>query len=496
MVEMKIKKNIYTSLISQIVTIVYGLIVPRIILQTFGSEVNGLVSSISQFLNYIPLLEGGVSSVIMAALYKPLAENDEYKINAVVKAATLFFRKIALIFIAYLLGVAIVYPIFVDTSFSWEYVFSLALIIGITLFIQYFFSLTYRLLITASQNGYIVYLAQIGITIINFILTIIVVRVYPEIHILKIANVIAYIIQPIIFNYYVQKKFKINSKVLPDENALKQRWNGFGQNLAFFIHTNTDIVVLTIFCSLIDVSIYSVYFMIIGSLKNMVMSISSAIVPSVGNTLVGDDIARKNIAFDMYEYGISLITSFAFGCGIVLIVPFVNVYTMGIRDANYFQPLFGIILMIAEAIYCYRDPYVSVAYASGHFKETALYAYLEAAMNIIISIILVIKFGLIGVAIGTFVSMLYRMVSHAIYLKKNILFRSLKKFLVSIAESSIVIVCCVIMACLALYRLPETYFEWIGMAIVTSIITAIFIFIIQFLFNRKKLSMFIKILRK
>ena len=63
-------KNVIASLIYEIIAILYGFLIPRIILKTFGSEVNGLVSSLGQFLNYITLLEGGLTGVIMAALYK------------------------------------------------------------------------------------------------------------------------------------------------------------------------------------------------------------------------------------------------------------------------------------------------------------------------------------------------------------------------------------------------------------------------------------------
>ena len=92
------KKNVITSILYQLVTVAYGLVVPRLVLSSFGSEVNGLTSSLSQFLNYISLLEGGLSGVIMAALYKPLANKDFAKVSGVIKAADNFFKKIALIF--------------------------------------------------------------------------------------------------------------------------------------------------------------------------------------------------------------------------------------------------------------------------------------------------------------------------------------------------------------------------------------------------------------
>ena len=87
--------NTFFSLILQIVTIISGFIIPRLLLKTFGSEVNGLVSSLNQFLNYITLIEGGITAVILANLYKPLAEKNMEKINGIVAVTNQFFKKIA-----------------------------------------------------------------------------------------------------------------------------------------------------------------------------------------------------------------------------------------------------------------------------------------------------------------------------------------------------------------------------------------------------------------
>ncbi len=54
----KVMLNVGCTMLCQLVTFISGLIVPRLILSTFGSEANGLVSSITQFLNYIALVEG------------------------------------------------------------------------------------------------------------------------------------------------------------------------------------------------------------------------------------------------------------------------------------------------------------------------------------------------------------------------------------------------------------------------------------------------------
>ena len=60
----KASKNIIFSLLNQVVTIVVGLIVPRLIIKTYGSETNGLINSITQFLGYITLLDLGFGPVV------------------------------------------------------------------------------------------------------------------------------------------------------------------------------------------------------------------------------------------------------------------------------------------------------------------------------------------------------------------------------------------------------------------------------------------------
>ena len=86
--------NSVSALLVQIVSIISGFIVPKILLTYFGSSVNGLISSIGQFLSYITLVEGGVTGVIAANLYKPLIDNDTRKISSILVTANKFYKKI------------------------------------------------------------------------------------------------------------------------------------------------------------------------------------------------------------------------------------------------------------------------------------------------------------------------------------------------------------------------------------------------------------------
>lgn len=466
-------------------TIISGLVVPRIIISCFGSEVNGLVTSITQFLNYISLLEGGVSGVVMASMYKPLAERNWEKLSAIFNAVNSFFVSIGKIYIIYLFLVAGIYPIFVKTGYSYIWVFILTLILGTNLFVQYFFSFSYKLLLNADRKVYFTSLVQIIAVVLNLFLVVFLARIFPNIHVIKLGSSIVFLLQPIAYHIYANRNYSLEKNVPKDDAAISQRWDGFGQNLAYFIHTNTDVIILTIFSTLANVSVYSVYFMVVNSLKGLTISIATGFNPSLGNVLVTEKKEKINQVIDKYEFLMGLITTFLFINAANLITPFVQIYTEGVGDANYFQPLFGILLVMAEAFYCFREPYIAVAYASGHFKQTRKYAYIEAVINLICSLCLVKTYGLIGIAIGTMSSMFYRMIAHVIYLKKNILYRPIKKFVHSFCINMFTAVIVICSFNYLFHREIMNWFDWIKAAFISCLYTCICYGIILFVFYRK-----------
>ena len=88
----KMMLNTASSLAYQLITIICGFVLPQFFLTYYGSEVNGLVSSITQFLGFISLAECGVGAVVQSTLYKPLAENDMTMVSKVVISSEHFFK--------------------------------------------------------------------------------------------------------------------------------------------------------------------------------------------------------------------------------------------------------------------------------------------------------------------------------------------------------------------------------------------------------------------
>ncbi|MDU5086297.1 MAG: polysaccharide biosynthesis C-terminal domain-containing protein [Anaerococcus vaginalis] len=486
--------NSISALFLQVVTIISGFIIPKIILLYFGSSVNGLVSSISQFLSYIALIEGGVTGVIYASLYKPLLDNDKTKISRILVTSKIFYRRIGYIFMAYSLVLAVIYPLFINKDFDFLFASGLTIVLSITLLIQYMFSLTLKTLLVADKKLYIISFTQVGIIILNIIFTYISARIYPNIHILKFISGIMYVFQPLIYAKYVNKNYDISWSEKQDNTLLKERWNGFAINVANFIHTSTDITILTIFTNLKIVSVYYVYSLVINGLGSLVKSISSGIEPTIGHSYAKNDSNDINFKMDLYEFVIFFLVGFLFTVASIQITPFVMVYTKKINDANYCQPIFGYVIVLAEALYLLKYPHLSIAYTANKFKEITVPAFIEAFINIVISVIIVNKIGLIGVAIGTAIAMLYRMIFQVRYTKKILPNRKPRIYYKKLIIISIATIVAILM-CNLIRINEENFVNLILGASIHSLIVLIVYFITAFLFFKREFKFLISYIK-
>ena len=480
--------NTTFSLISTLVTMMSGFIVPRITLVTFGSEVNGLVASLQQYLNYIVLLEGGLGGVVMASLYKPILEHNVEKISKIVRTVEVFYRRIAIVFVVYAVALSFVYPRIVETTLTSKYVFWLAIILAISSFVQYFFSITNRILLNASKKVYITAGILIACTVLNVLLFIICVRVFPSIHAVKLVTAVVYLLQPIGYKFFVDKYFNLIKVDKGDNDLIKDRWAGFGINIAAFIHSNTDVVIITLLLGLKSVSVYAVYYMIISAIRTIIMSFSSGLQPSVGELVARNNKEYLLTRYNAYETSIGLIAFILFSCCSVLIVPFVKIYTAGVTDVSYVEPWFALMLCLAEMIYCVRDPSSIIIYSANMFREISKYAYIEAILNVGISLVLVVRFGLIGVAIGTLVSIGMRYCAQMVFLSKNIIFRKPIRGFKSIIVFGLGFMAVILVSRLYIDRITLSYFSWAAWAIVTVIVAAIIFLVLMLLFFKEELK--------
>ena len=429
--------NSISPLIYQVITVICGFVLPRLILSNFGTEINGLVNSISQFLGVISFLELGVGAVVQSSLYKPLADNDNINVSKVIASADKFFRKLGYILAIYVIVMLFYYPYLVKQSFGFVFTATLILAISIRSFAQYFFGIVNRLLLMADQKAYIQYVAQTLAIIINTVACYSLIMLDCSVQIVYGMTSLIFFLQPYVIHLYIKEYYALDREIHYDVEPIKQKWNGVAQHIAAVILTGSDTVVLTIFSNLVNVSIYTIYFLPMSGARLVIMSMISGIEALIGNLWAKQDLAELRKVFAWTEWSIHTGTTLIFTLTAILIVPFVQVYTHGVNDANYIQPLFGVLLVAANSGHCLRLPYNIMILAAGHYKQTQHNYIIAAVMNIAISIVCVMQFGLIGVALGTLAAMVYQTVWMAWYNSKNFIQWPMKNFFKQIGVDAV-----------------------------------------------------------
>ena len=475
-------KNISSNLILQLVIIASGFIMPKLLIGSFGSDTYGLVASITQFLSLIILLEAGIGPVIKAKLYKYIVTNDKNKILLVLKDADKFFKKIGFIFIIYVIILCFLYPV-MNNEFETSFTVIMIAVMAISTLFEYFFGIVYNLYLQADKKYYITSYVQIFCYIFNIILVVALIYMGASIIVVKIANTLAFIIKPLFQSYYVRKKLDIHFKEAQGEYKIDNKYDGLSQHVAYVVYSNTAVTVLTIFSNLATVAVYSVYNLVSSAIKNVVSAFSNCI-DSIFYYIFKKkkkDVLRRS--FSIYEFLYYTVVLIFFLTAIVLIIPFIKIYTNGITDANYIHPLFAILLMIGGIVGCIRVIYTSLVYSIGHFKQTNFVSWIEAVVNLVLSVIGVIKFGLIGIAIGPIVSTLIRLLYFMWYASKVVLERS---NFINLKWLIIVTIQTVICSLLTYYVIdinPTNYLEWALYAIVVLLIVTVLVILINIVFN-------------
>lgn len=480
----KLAKNTVSSLVFRITTIICGFIVPRLILNSYGSEINGLINSIMQFLGIIAFLELGVGAVVQSSLYKPLSVNDNDGVSSIVVSGQKFFSKIAGILLVYVILLILFYNIIAKQSFGFIFTGTLILVISISSFAQYYFGIISSLLLIADQRGYVSYNIQTLTLVLNTLFCYILIRLGASIHIVKLITSIIYAIRPAFLAIYIKKNYKINWKIKYYEEPIKQKWNGVSQHIASVVLDSTDSIVLTIFDGLKAVSVYSIYNIIVSGIKQLMLATTSGIQSVVGELWAKQELDELRGFFGWIEWIIHTGTIFIFSITAIVILQFIKLYTYGVRDINYIQPIFAVLIIMANAGHCLRLPYNIMILAGGHYKQTQKCYITAAIINVTISIVTVKIFGLIGVAIGTLVAMLYQTIWMAIYDSKNLICWPIKYFIKQVAVDIIIIVCSFVFASYVKIKV-NGWFEWVVYAIIITTIEVPIVIAINTMFYNK-----------
>jgi O-antigen/teichoic acid export membrane protein len=430
-------KIILSSAILQIVVAVSGIILPRFFIQHYGSEVNGLVSSIKQIITYFSMVSLGLGASSSVALYKPLDKKNIEEINGILSATRIFFNRTGYIFAILVSILTLIYPLLVSSTQGYALTASIVFILGIGGISEYIIVSKYRILLIADQKNYIVSKITTQGIVINTIVSVVLIYLNSSIILIQVISTLVYILRLLLTQKYVKKNYpQLNYYGKPNFSAISGRWDAFGYQLPNMIITYTPIILITFFIGLESASIFSVYNMIFSSIAMIVGIFSAGINASFGNVLAKSDRETLQRSYNTYAY-IFKIVSFAFyTTALIMTIPFIKIYIINTDDVNYIIPLVATGFAASGLVRSIRIPSMTLVEAAGKFKENKKLNFTEAVSNMLLSVFLIKRFGITGILVAASLSGFVRSIIYIAYTEQNILCRSPRKELANILINS------------------------------------------------------------
>lgn len=462
--------NLIVSAVTQIITLAIGLFLPRLILLAWGSEYNGLLSSVTNIMSYLALLEAGLNTAILQALYKTVGKNDREQTSIVVRTAQRYYYKISIVYAAMVVGIALLYPLIVRTAISYLEIVAIIVLQGLVGVINFAFRAAYQQLLNAEGKYYVISLITFLTTVLTYSAKIAAIKIFDSVIIMQIMSVFIIIIQVAIYAVYFSKHYKwINKNAQSDESLIENRKYYFIQQIAGLIFNSTDTIVLSIFCGLKVASVYAVYNLVYNALALVIALIRGSTHFVLGQSFHKDSRLFTKV-YDAYSAMQSMTGGIMASISIVMIINFIKIYTDGVTDIDYIDFFAAFLFSLNLMLECSRGASLASANIAGKAPETTWRYIMEAAINLFSSLILVNFIGMKGVLLGTTLAGLYRTTDSIYYTNKHVLKRSpfgefknvgvdfMIYFLVAFASFSII------------NLNTSSYFVWFGYAIITGII--------------------------
>ena len=417
-------KNVAFGLLNQFITIAFGLILPRLFITSYGSEVNGLISSVNQIYVYAALLEAGVGGASLQALYKTIAAEDKNATNGVMSATHHFYKRTGAAYFAVVVILSVVYPLIVPSDIDNFTISAVVVLSGMGGVLNYFFQGKYQILLRAEGKNYLLSNVSTVVYTATSITKITLIWLGFDVVIMLAACLVVNILQMGYILFHIKRHYKwVDLSVEPDNEAISSKNAVMVHQIAGMVFNNTDILILTFLSGLKTVSVYALYNSFYNMVKSILYSFLNGITFILGQTFNSDFEKFKEMQ-EIFEACYITLTFTLYSILFVLIIPFMKLYTEGITDINYNDPSLALLFTLVFLLQGARGPMELVSNYACHFKQTQHQAIIESVINLSVSIACVITFGLYGVLFGTIAALLYRANAIIWYVNRKILDRS------------------------------------------------------------------------
>lgn len=420
----RIKNNLISSFVYQVVLISLSFLLPRLYLENFGSEVNGVLSTIKQIFIYLFLLEAGVGLATTQALYKRIGEKDFKSANEVLSATNSYYIRTGIIYLAIVLVIAVVYAYVIPTSMDSNVVFLIIILTALPALFSYFVQAKYRILMEVDGRKYVINNSETILQLASNVGKILVLLLTDSLILIQLVYCIMYIAQLAYLYFYARRRYKwLDLKAKPDFEAISQKNSVMVHQLSGMIFNNTDVILISVLCDFRAVSIYAIYNIFFSQVQNFITSIVSSFTFALGQMFYTDR-ERFDKMFDAYETLYIMSTYIIYTLMGVFLLPLIQMYTSGINDAEYTNVFLLLLFVIMNLLANGKLPSNGIIEYSGDFEKTRTHAIWEMVINITVSVAAILYLGICGAILGTVAALAYRGIVTIYHSNRKILKRS------------------------------------------------------------------------
>lgn len=480
--------NFIASVLYQVVNLIVGLFLPKLYTETFGSVYNGLNSSVSQIMSLFAVLQFGISAPSIQQMFKYIAKDDKEMISAVYWDTGKQYRKMGYVFLIAIIPIILLFPMLIEENLPYKIIIAFIFFRAVSAAMEYFFQAKYSVIMIAHNFSYVVYIINVVMLLFSTTLHVMALVYTDNILLYQLVAVISTFVRLIVVYTYISKKFPYLTKHKNVKTKLQKstkRNDVLVSEIAGMVIDSTDLIVLSSLSGLVSASVYSVYSYVTTGLGNVLSSCREAVFAGVGKSYY-EDFAEYRKKVDKFESIYLFLAFFLYSVAILLFRPFIEVYTAKM-DAKYYYFGLPILFVIAKFIVNVRIPSIVAINTAGHFKQVKYYAAIEAAINIVISIVLVKPLGVYGVLIGTISGALFRTPILIHYTSKHILKRSplmyWKKILVWMP---IFVGCCLLSVVKPI--ICDSLLTWIVVSVPTAMVVFVVCLLWLLLFDKSSFN--------
>lgn len=215
----------------------------------------------------------------------------------------------------------------------------------------------------------------------------------------------------------------------------------------------------------------------------------------------GDVIARgekENLqkTYKEFEYTYYIIITIVYSVTAIMIMPFINIYTKGINDANYNQVLLGILFTINGLLFNLKTPQGMLVISAGLYKETRIQNLIQALIIVVGGVILAPSLGLEGILIASCLSNLYRDVDLAFFIPKHVTNlpprKSIIRMIIVVLLS--IILCIPFIICINIES--DGYLMWMIQALIITTYATIIIVVINYLIDKEQFKIVLERIKR